>query len=689
VSAWDTEIVRLTSAVSERDDEIARLTAQVSKRDDEIARLTAEVSKRDGEIAWLTAAVAAGDDEIARLADRVEALYRSTSWRLSAPVRWTGRRLKRILGRTNALDLPSNYTDWVKLYDTINDDDRGVIAAGIEQMAEPPLISVVMPVYQTPEALLRAAIDSVRAQLYPHWELCIADDASKSPHVKDVLENYRIIDPRIKVCYRAQNGHISAASNSALALAEGAFVALLDHDDRLPEHALYMVAAAICADRQIDLIFSDEDKIDADGRRYDPYFKSDWNPDLMLSQNAFNHLGIYRRSLVEGIGGFRSGYEGSQDYDLVLRASRNTTPNRIRHLPHILYHWRAIPGSVAMRGDEKSYAAVNARQAIADHLAACNIAAEVKASGNQFFHHVTYVIDEPVPRVSIVVPTRDRADLLRVCVSGLLDRTDYPDYEVLIVDNGSREAVTRDYLAKLAKNPRVRIFPYDVPFNFSAINNFAAAHATGSLLCLMNNDIEVIHPNWLAEMVSRAVQPGVGAVGALLYYPDDRIQHAGTILGIGGVAGHAHLGLARGSEGYFGRASLVQDLSAVTAACVVIPAAVFEQVGGFDEQNLPVAFNDVDLCLRIRELGYRIVWTPYAELYHHESASRGSDTNLNRIVRFRVEVNYMRKRWGPVLDHDPYYSPNLRLDRGDFSPAFPPRVDRPWRRGDSGKVEIS
>jgi len=670
VSAWGSEVVRLTAAVSERDDEVARLTAAVSERDGEIARLTAAVSERDGEIARLTA--------------RIEALYRSTSWRLSAPVRWTGRVLRRILGHTDALSEPLNYTDWVKLYDTINDDHRRAISAAIERMAEPPLISVVMPVYETPEALLRAAIDSVRTQLYPHWELCIADDASKSPHVKDVLEHYRATDSRIKVCCRAQNGHISAASNSALALAEGEFVALLDHDDRLSEHALYIVAAAVGTDPQLDLIFSDEDKIDADGRRFDPHFKSDWNPDLMLSQNAFNHLGIYRRSLVERIGGFRSGYEGSQDYDLVLRASRHTTPDRIRHLPHILYHWRAIPGSVAMRADEKSYAAANARRAIADHLAACNIAAEVRASGNQFFHRVSYIIEQPAPRVSIVVPTRDRADLLRVCVTGLLDRTDYPDYEVLIVDNGSRDAVTRDYLAKLARTPQVRIFPYDVPFNFSAINNFAAAHATGSLLCLINNDIEVIHPNWLTEMVSRAVQPGVGAVGALLYYPDDRIQHAGTILGIGGVAGHAHSGLARGSDGYFGRASLVQDLSAVTAACIVIPAAVFEQVGGFDERNLPVAFNDVDLCLRIRELGYRIVWTPYAELYHHESASRGSDTRPDTIGRFNSEANYMRKRWGLVLDHDPYYNPNLGLNRSDFGLAFPPRVDRPWRRGDSG-----
>ncbi len=586
-----------------------------------------------------------------------------------------------MLEPANVVNGTQDYADWIKLYDTIDDDDREAIAAAIGKMIDPPLISVVVPVYETPERYLRAAIDSVRQQLYPRWELCIADDASTAPHLRSVLERYRAIDPRIKVCYRNENGHISAASNSALTLAEGSFVALLDHDDVLPEHALYVVAAVLDADPEIDLIYSDEDKIDANGWRFDPYFKSDWNPDLMLSQNMFCHLGVYRRSLIEKIGGFRCGFEGSQDYDLVLRALSLTTPNRIRHIPHILYHWRAIPSSVALCPGVKAYAVDRARRAITDHLAERGIAAQVSSSPHPAFNRVCYSLPEPASRVTIVIPTRDRVDLLRTCVEGLLYRTDYPDLEILIVDNQSKEPATQVYLDQLSGDPRIRILSYDAPFNYSAINNFAVARATGSLLCLLNNDVEVITRDWLAEMASNALRPGIGAVGALLYYPDGRIQHAGVIVGLGGVAWHAHHGLRRGDFGYFGRAAVAQNLSAVTAACLVMPKAVFDEVGGFNEKDLSVAFNDVDLCLRIREAGYRIVWTPHAELYHHESASRGLDTDPDKIQRANAEIGYMLRRWSHILDHDPYYNPNLRLKGDAFRLAFPPRIDRPWRRG--------
>ncbi|HYZ40734.1 MAG TPA: glycosyltransferase family 2 protein, partial [Stellaceae bacterium] len=541
-----------------------------------------------------------------------------------------------------------------------------------------PVISVLMPVYETPPAYLRAAIESVRAQLYPHWQLCIADDASQSLEVRRILEHYRALDRRIKVCYRNSNGHISAATNTALELAEGRFVALLDHDDVLPEHALFEVAAIIVCDPEIDLIYSDEDKIDDKGRRFAPYFKSGWNPDLLLSQNMFSHLGVYRRSLVESIGGFREGYEGSQDYDLVLRASTLTSPERICHIAHILYHWRAVAGSAALRPDAKDYALIQARRAIADHLRERGIEAEVGPGLCTNFHRVRYSLPNSAPRVSIIIPTRDRVNLLERCVAGILHHTDYPDTEILIVDNQSKEPETLAYLTKLAGDPRVRILSYDRAFNYSAINNLAASEATGSLLCLLNNDIEVIAPDWLTEMASHAVRPGVGAVGALLYYPDDTIQHAGVITGIGGVAGHAHHRFARGDPGYFGRAALVQDLSAVTAACLVTPTQLYHQLGGLNETELAIAFNDVDLCLRIREAGYRIVWTPHAQLYHHESASRGPDTDPDKIHRFRAEVGYMMRRWGLVLDRDPYYNPNLRLDGAGFGLAFPPRITKPW-----------
>jgi glycosyltransferase involved in cell wall biosynthesis/tetratricopeptide (TPR) repeat protein len=575
-----------------------------------------------------------------------------------------------------------DYADWVRLYDTIDDNDRRAIATAIEEMTDRPLISVVMPVFNTPEPYLRAAIDSVRQQLYPNWELCIADDASTAPHVRTVLEHYGAIDPRVRVCYRDENGHISVASNSALALATGRFIALLDHDDVLPEHALFMVAATLNSDPDVDLIYSDEDKLDDNGR-FSPYFKSDWNPDLMLSQNMFSHLGVYRLSLIKKIGGFRQGYEGSQDYDLVLRAQHLTTPDRIRHIPHILYHWRVVPdqASVALGSEEKPYALGTARKAIADHLTECGITAEVLGSPCPSWHRVRYALPKPAPRVTVVIPTRDRGDLLRKCVEGLLHRTEYPDFEILIVDNQSQEQATKVYFNQLRDVPRVRILSYDAPFNYSAINNFAIAQATGSLICLLNNDTEVITRDWLTEMASHAVRPGIGAVGALLYYPDGRIQHGGVLVGLSGVAAHAHFRLPRGDFGYFGRAALIQNLSAVTAACLMVPKTVLDQVRGLNQKDLAIAYSDVDLCLRIREAGYRIVWTPHAELYHCESASRGPDTDHDKVDRFRAEASYMLGRWSHILDRDPYYNPNLRQD-GSFDLAFPPRVEKPWRCGD-------
>jgi lipopolysaccharide biosynthesis protein/GT2 family glycosyltransferase len=596
---------------------------------------------------------------------------------------------QQVVKPANPADYPQDYANWVRLYDTIHDEDREAIAKAVDEMADRPLISVVMPVHNTEEIYLRAAINSVRQQLYPVWELCIADDASTAPHVRSVLEYYRAIDPRIKVCHRSENGHISAASNSALALAEGSFVALLDHDDVLPEHALYMVAAALESDPDIDLIYSDEDKIDANGRRYDAYFKSDWNPDLMLSQNMFSHLGVYRRSLIEKLGGFRCGYEASQDYDLVLRAQKLTTVKRIRHIPHILYHWRAIPGSTALDSETKPYALVNARQAIADHLAESGITAEVLASPHPAFNRVRYALPEPTPRVTIVIPTRDRVDLLRKCIQSLLYRTGYPDIEILIIDNQSKEPETHAYYDQLRRDPRIGILFYDAPFNYSAINNFAITRATGSLLCLLSDGIEVITDGWLTEMASHALRPGVGAVGALLYDAEARIQHGGIITGFSGIAGHAYLGLARGDFGYFGRGVVVQNLSAVTGACLVMSRAVFDQIGGFNEKDLPKEYSDVDLCLRLREAGYRIVWTPHAELYHHEWDPRDRDTDPDRLERVSAAAGYMLSRWSNVIDRDPYYNPNLRLDGTAFGLAFPPRIDWQWRRHPSRPAPVA
>ena len=570
-----------------------------------------------------------------------------------------------------------SYRAWIEAFDTVRDEDRARIAARIAVLPDRPLISVVMPVYDPPPQFLTRAIESVRAQLYPDWELCIADDASTKPEIRPLLARYAAADPRIRVVYRTENGHIARASNAALALARGAFVALLDHDDELPPHALYLIAAELAAHPDTDIFYSDEDKIDARGRRFSPYFKPDWNPDLFLAQNVISHLGVYRRSLVEAIGGFRTGFEGSQDYDLALRAIERAGPARLRHIPHILYHWRAFPGSAALRVEEKNYAPDAAKRAVEEHLLRTGRKADVTASPVRGLQRVRYLLDAE-PRVSIIVPTKDKADMTSRCVEGILDRTDYRNLEILIVDNNSVESETHAFFDRAARDPRVRVLRYDAMFNFSAINNFAARQATGEVLVLLNNDTDVIDPHWLAEMVGNAMRPEIGAVGAKLLYPDGSIQHGGVIVGIGGLADHAFRGLERRDSGPFGRAQLQQNFSAVTGACLALRKSVYDEVGGMNERDLRVAYNDVDLCLRIRAKAYLIVWTPYAELYHHESATRGSDRAPARRPEFEREMKFLKEYWGEALRDDPYYNPNLSLDHANFELAFPPRAAKPW-----------
>jgi glycosyltransferase involved in cell wall biosynthesis len=581
-----------------------------------------------------------------------------------------GHRLKRKIGALMSIN--GGYTEWIRRYDTLDQAKRNQIRDRILELSYQPLISVVMPVYNPPIPFLEAAIHSVQDQLYPHWELCIADDASTNPEVQALLSRYAEADARIKVIYRKENGHISVASNSALELATGEFVTLLDHDDELSEHALYCIVEAINQHPRAGIIYSDEDKIDASGKRFDPYFKCDFNYELFLAQNMISHLGVYRRTLLEEIGGFRTGYEGSQDYDLALRALEKIEPTQIVHVPHVLYHWRAIPGSTARNVNEKNYAVEAAHQAVQDHLQRCDIEAIVSpAPESPEYHRVQFRLPAGLPLVSIIIPTRDRADLLDPCIDSILNRSSYPHFEIVVIDNGSVEPATTKLFDRLPTD-RVRVVRDDSPFNFSALNNYGAQKSKGELLCLMNNDIEISTPDWLEEMVSFAHRADIGCVGARLWYPNGLLQHGGVITGVGGVAGHAHLNLLRGDRGYFNRAVLHQSFSAVTAACLVIRRSVFEQVGGLDE-SLAVAYNDVDFCLRVREAGYRNVWTPYAEMVHHESATRGYETTPAKQARLEQEMNLLRQRWGEQLFNDPAYSPNLNLKKPDFAYAFPPR----------------
>ncbi len=570
-----------------------------------------------------------------------------------------------------------SYSHWIRCYDTLSDEDRNRIVHHVESLSYRPLISVLMPVYNPPAEFLLQAINSVRRQLYPHWELCIADDASSLPHVRQILEDARRADARIRINFRERNGHISAASNTALEMARGEFIALLDHDDELADKALYLVAVALNENSTLDLLYSDEDKIDARGRRYGHYFKPDWNPDLFFCQNLISHLGVYRTGLALKIGGFREGYEGSQDWDFALRFLDVTEREKIKHIPCILYHWRAIAGSTAVSVDAKSYAVDAAQKALEEYWQRKGAEVVVRHSDNGHFVS-DFFVPSPSPTVSVLIPTRNHCELLRRCIEGICKRTSYPSIEIIVVDNNSDDSESQSYLQELQDKNIAHVLPYNGLFNYAAINNWAAQKASGHLLCLLKNDVEPIEPGWLHKMVGHALRPEVGAVGAKLLYPDGRIQHAGILLD-GVAARHFYCGWARNSAGYANRARLTQNYSAVTAECLVVRKQVWDEIGGMDANNFPVAFNDVDFCLRVEQHGFRNLWVPDSVLYHHESASRGNDNTPDRQARFQAEVARLGDRWGSLLANDPAWNPNLELDGSRIRLAMPPRVRWPWK----------
>lgn len=589
-----------------------------------------------------------------------------------------GELLDRLLRRGGREGPQAFYPEWHARYATLSERDRGAIRRGIDRLPRRPVFSVLMPVYDPPGEWLARAIASVRSQLYPDWQLCIADDASLSAHVRRVIERAAAEDPRVEAVFRQERGHISAASNTALTLARGEFSVLLDHDDELTEHALYELAHELCRDPGADLIYTDEDKIDERGRLRDAFFKPDWNPDLLLGQNYLAHLCALRTSLVRKLGGFREGFEGSQDYDLVLRVAAHSPPARLRHVPAVLYHWRSLRASTAHSSSAKSYAQDAGLRAVRDHLAIQAPGARAESGPLPNTHRIRWPLPADPPLVTLIIPTRDGRPILEKCVESLLSRTAFRRIELVVVDNQSSDLPTLDYLADLQRRRVARVVRFDAPFNFSAINNLAVReHARGDVVGLLNNDLEIVEPGWLDEMVTQALRPGIGAVGARLLYPDGTLQHGGILLGIGGAAGHEHKYLPRDDPGYFGRAQLAHDVSAVTAACLVIRRDTFLEAQGFDE-SLPVAFNDVDFCLRVRALGLRNLWTPFATLVHHESKTRGREDTPERKARFEDEKRRLKERWGNALQDDPAYNPNLSLEAEDFSLAWPPRVRRPW-----------
>jgi len=518
------------------------------------------------------------------------------------------------------------------------------------------LVSILLPVFNPEREWLELGLDSVMSQIYPGWELCVCGDGSIEGRAREVLERYERLDERIKVTYLEGDTSTSRLLNATLSLARGEFVGSLDPGDELAPDALFEVVKLLQEHPEADLIYSDVDEIDEKGNRSDPYFKPGWSPDLLLSTNYISDLSIYRKSLLEEIGGFREGFDGCQDYDLVLRASERT--GEIHHVPKVLYHRRA--GALAF-SDSDGHARERTRRVLSEALERRGLEGSVE-DGLLPNHFRAKLKIKGEPKVSIIIPTRDNVSFLKRCVESIERLTTYRNYELLIIDNDSRDPATTEYLASIAH----RVIPFREEFNYSRINNFGVSQAEGEYVLLLNDDTEVISGGWLEAMLEHAQRPKVGAVGAKLLYPDGRIQHAGVVVGVGspwgpGVAVHSHQFYSSDSPGYAGAVATITNYSAVTAACMMLRKSLYNEFGGLDEQNFRVQFNDVDLCLRMREKGYFIVYTPYAELYHHESVSRGY-----LRVNF-AENTHMRERWGTVLDKDPYYHANFARDRGDFN----------------------
>lgn len=731
--AQDQQARQLTTsaeALARTEQERAQAQAATGQLAQEIARLQTELQLTHNHAAHLQRSFDASHNQ-------VQALLASTSWRVSRPVRTAGRLLRDVrrtwaalgIARQRGLGLghllrrsaevyqreglagvrqragrllqsqyptavapdhagtsPSeavsappasderSYARWVQQYDTLDDAALERLRQRVAQLSATPLVSLVMPVYNPVARDLQRAIASVQAQLYPHWELCVCDDASTNATTRSLLEAVAATEPRIKLAFHAKNQHISHATNTAIALAQGQYVGFLDHDDELRPHALLYAVEAFASHPQAKVLYSDEDKIDEAGNRFDPYFKPDFNLGLLRSHNYMCHFAVYERAFLSKIGGPRPGFEGAQDYDQALRAvdSLRDCPGAVVHIPTILYHWRTAVGSTASGHSNKSYAFLAGQKALTEHLQRRGLQGTVdEAPEAPGMYRIRWQRPASPPLVSIIIPTRNGQALVRQCLDSLR-QTSYPRYEVILVDNGSDDPEALAFFAEREKSGQIRVFRDNSPFNFSAINNHGIRQAAqGEFILMMNNDIEITHPEWLDEMVGPAMEQGVGCVGARLWYPDGRLQHGGVVL-VCGVAGHAHKYLPRGRHGYMGRAVLAQEFVAVTAACLLVRRSIYEEVNGLDE-SLAVAFNDVDFCLRVHEAGYRNHWTPYAELIHHESVSRGYEDTPEKQQRFKREIDTLQSRWPHLLAHDPCYNPNLTMDAEDFSLAWPPR----------------
>ena len=531
-----------------------------------------------------------------------------------------------------------------------------------------PKISIVVPLYKTPEKYLLQLVESVKAQTYPNWELCLSDGSGENSPLTSFLKSLEAGDERIKVAYNEQALQISENTNAGIEIATGAYIAFADHDDELTPHALFECVKALNKDRKIRLIYSDEDKMSMDGHKFfQPHFKPDYNPDLLCTVNYICHLFVVQREILDQVGTFRKEFDGAQDYDFIFRCVEAVDPSEIYHVTKILYHWRCHEDSTAENPESKTYAFEAGKRAIEEHYHRTGIKAEVYQGEFLGLYRTRFLRDYD-PLISIIIPNKDHIEDLKRCMDSIDQKSSYKNYEYIIVENNSTDEKTFQYYKDLeAENPKAHVVYWDKEFNYSAINNYGATFAKGEYILLLNNDTEIINETCLEELLGYCMRSDVGAVGARMYYEDDTIQHAGVVIGFGGIAGHCFVLQPRGTTGYCHRIICAQDYSAVTAACMLVKKSAFDEVGGLTEE-LAVAFNDIDFCMKLREAGYLIVYNPYAELYHYESKSRGLEDTPEKVARFNKEMQIFERRWPDILRNgDPYYNPNLTLKSQDFS----------------------
>lgn len=566
----------------------------------------------------------------------------------------------RLFERMEPEEIP--YGPWFETHRVIAEELKRQQSMVFNQM---PLISIAVPAYRTPTVFLRQMIESLLAQSYQNWELCIANGSPEDQEMQSVLAEYADRDQRVRYHNLEQNLGIGDNTNAAVAMAKGTFVGLLDHDDLLAPDALFEVARVIDKNTGVDVVYTDEDKVTTDlSEHFQPHFKPDFSIDLLRSNNYICHFFVVRKSLADKAGGFRKEFDGAQDYDFIFRCVE--VADQVVHIPRILYHWRTHKASTADNPTSKMYAFDAGKRAIEANLKRSGCQATVGHTKDFGFYRVKYsVVDSPL--ISIIIPNKDQSSILKNCIDSIQNLSKYKNYEIIIVENNSTEEATFEYYNELRGFQNISVVTWEGEFNYAAINNYAVQSAKGEFLLFLNNDTEVISPRWLEELLSNCQRPEVGITGAKLYFPDNTIQHAGIVIGIGGIAGHAFLNMPRSRTGYLHKASIQLNYSAVTAACMMIKRSVFSELQGFEEQ-LSVAFNDVDLCLRTVAAGYKVVYNPAVELYHYESKSRGAEDSEEKVRRFQSEIEFMRNRWMPLLKSgDPYYNKNLTLSKWNYS----------------------